>query len=184
MWKQYTLYGSIIPSGSSCVLPFPTHPISCLPSHPHLPPFLQAGGDRNWSRADELLLVTKVSRLGDVEESGIDWIALADGWSAVRSPQWLRNKWWAIKRTLPHYRVRVRQTRGRGICVSLRVRACACVGKNEYTYVYGIPFVLCITSLPLSLPPFSSPPPPLPPPRSYSPSSSPSSSFLSRRRYP
>jgi len=65
----------------------------------------QAGGNRNWGRGDELLLVTKMASLGDAEDSTVDWISMADGWSAVRSPQWLRNKWLALKRTLPQYQI-------------------------------------------------------------------------------
>lgn len=63
----------------------------------------QAGGESEWTRADEIDLVTKISRCGAVEESAIDWETLAQGWPSVRSPQWLRSKWWCLKRTIAHY---------------------------------------------------------------------------------
>jgi len=65
----------------------------------------QAGGNRDWTRRDEILLLTKIAKLGDVEESTIDWISMSDGWATVRSPQWLRTKWLTLRRTLPQYQM-------------------------------------------------------------------------------
>lgn len=38
------------------------------------------------------------------EENEIQWEDLAGGWSSVRSPQWLRSKWWSIKRQVSNHK--------------------------------------------------------------------------------
>ncbi|XP_077540406.1 uncharacterized protein LOC144152813 isoform X1 [Haemaphysalis longicornis] len=56
----------------------------------------------HWSRQDDLTLISTVYALGVAEESMIDWAEFARDWSSVRSPQWLRGKWWSLKRTVPN----------------------------------------------------------------------------------
>ena len=50
-----------------------------------------------------LFLCYRIYNLGVQNESEIDWSSLADGWSSARSPQWLRSKWWTIKKHVPQY---------------------------------------------------------------------------------
>lgn len=38
------------------------------------------------------------------DENEIKWEELAGGWSSVRSPQWLRSKWWSIKRQVANHK--------------------------------------------------------------------------------
>ena len=38
------------------------------------------------------------------EENELRWEELAGGWSSVRSPQWLRSKWWNIKRQVSNHK--------------------------------------------------------------------------------
>ncbi|CAG0901420.1 unnamed protein product [Darwinula stevensoni] len=53
-----------------------------------------------WTHKDDLILVEKIGALNAKEEGDIDWTSLVlENWSAVRSPQWLRNKWGQLKRT-------------------------------------------------------------------------------------
>lgn len=59
-------------------------------------------------RALVRLVVTVVgSRISELEvedENEIQWEDLAGGWSSVRSPQWLRSKWWSIKRQVSNHK--------------------------------------------------------------------------------
>ncbi|XP_069997902.1 cyclin-D-binding Myb-like transcription factor 1 isoform X3 [Penaeus vannamei] len=55
-----------------------------------------------WSKADDVQLICRLSVCGVQEESQVDWTALARGWPACRSPHWLRGKWWNLKRKLPN----------------------------------------------------------------------------------
>uniref|UniRef100_A0A2R5L9U4 Putative cyclin-d-binding myb-like transcription factor 1 n=1 Tax=Ornithodoros turicata TaxID=34597 RepID=A0A2R5L9U4_9ACAR len=60
----------------------------------------EAGGT-HWTREDDITLISTVYALGVTEESMIDWVEFAKDWSSVRSPQWLRGKWWSLKRHVP-----------------------------------------------------------------------------------
>ncbi|XP_018025673.1 cyclin-D-binding Myb-like transcription factor 1 isoform X2 [Hyalella azteca] len=53
-----------------------------------------------WSKTDDLQLICRLSVCGVLEEKNVDWAALARGWPAVRSPHWLRCKWWTLKHKL------------------------------------------------------------------------------------
>lgn len=57
----------------------------------------QVGG-AVWTREDDINLVCKICSLSVNEENSVDWNELAKGWPSVRSPQWLRGKWWNLKR--------------------------------------------------------------------------------------
>ncbi|XP_070559776.1 cyclin-D-binding Myb-like transcription factor 1 [Ptychodera flava] len=57
----------------------------------------QTGGTE-WSKDDDRLLLNRIEELGVQNENEINWVKLSDGWQSVRSPQWLRSKWWALKR--------------------------------------------------------------------------------------
>ncbi|XP_028398410.1 cyclin-D-binding Myb-like transcription factor 1 isoform X2 [Dendronephthya gigantea] len=60
-------------------------------------------GGKEWNKTDEIDLIKKIYNLGVQNESEIDWSGLADGWASARSPQWLRSKWWTIKKHVPQY---------------------------------------------------------------------------------
>ena len=49
-------------------------------------------------KCDEIRLINKIAALGVGDEDAIKWEILAEGWDCVRSPQWLREKWWFIKK--------------------------------------------------------------------------------------
>ncbi|XP_068250982.1 cyclin-D-binding Myb-like transcription factor 1 isoform X2 [Palaemon carinicauda] len=55
-----------------------------------------------WSKADDIQLICRLSVCGVEEESQVDWSVLARGWPACRSPHWLRGKWWNLKKRLPN----------------------------------------------------------------------------------
>ncbi|XP_040599699.1 cyclin-D-binding Myb-like transcription factor 1 [Mesocricetus auratus] len=63
----------------------------------------QAGGIE-WSRKDEVALIHRLAELDVADENEIHWDDLAEGWESVRSPQWLRSKWWAIKRQITNHK--------------------------------------------------------------------------------
>lgn len=62
----------------------------------------QTGGSE-WSRADDLILINRIGDTGAEVESEIDWEEMAKNWKSVRSPQWLRSKWWNLKRQFSGY---------------------------------------------------------------------------------
>ncbi|XP_024913011.1 cyclin-D-binding Myb-like transcription factor 1 [Cynoglossus semilaevis] len=63
----------------------------------------QSGGTE-WTKEDDLNLVQRISKLEVEDENDIRWEDLAGGWSSVRSPQWLRSKWWSIKRNVSNHK--------------------------------------------------------------------------------
>ncbi|XP_029411610.1 cyclin-D-binding Myb-like transcription factor 1 [Nannospalax galili] len=63
----------------------------------------QSGGIE-WTRKDGVTLILRLAELDVADESDIHWDLLAKGWSSVRSPQWLRDKWWAIKKQVSNYK--------------------------------------------------------------------------------
>jgi len=63
----------------------------------------QAGGKTGWSHKDDVMLVSRIETSGCQDEASLDWSILANGWPAVRSPTWLRSKWWNLKRTVNNY---------------------------------------------------------------------------------
>lgn len=60
-------------------------------------------GGADWTREDDHLLIERLSKMNVFSDSEIDWVALSKDWASVRSPQWLRGKWWALKRHIPEY---------------------------------------------------------------------------------
>ncbi|XP_041346863.1 cyclin-D-binding Myb-like transcription factor 1 isoform X2 [Gigantopelta aegis] len=62
----------------------------------------QQGGSE-WLRQDDINLVLKIANLDVMEDTEIDWNELSQDWPSVRSPQWLRGKWWSLKRHVPDY---------------------------------------------------------------------------------
>ncbi|XP_071083299.1 cyclin-D-binding Myb-like transcription factor 1 [Haliotis cracherodii] len=62
----------------------------------------QKGGSE-WTRQDDINLILKIASLGASDDTEIDWNELSSDWSSVRSPQWLRGKWWSLKRHVPDY---------------------------------------------------------------------------------
>ncbi|XP_043944279.1 cyclin-D-binding Myb-like transcription factor 1 isoform X1 [Protopterus annectens] len=63
----------------------------------------QSGGTE-WTKDDEINLIMRISELGVSDENDINWDLMAEGWSSVRSPQWLRSKWWTIKRQITNHK--------------------------------------------------------------------------------
>ncbi|XP_051547441.1 cyclin-D-binding Myb-like transcription factor 1 isoform X2 [Myxocyprinus asiaticus] len=63
----------------------------------------QSGGTE-WSKEDDINLVRRITELDVEDENDINWDTLAGGWSSVRSPQWLRSKWWTIKRQVANHK--------------------------------------------------------------------------------
>ncbi|XP_075900349.1 cyclin-D-binding Myb-like transcription factor 1 isoform X1 [Nelusetta ayraudi] len=61
-------------------------------------------GGTEWTKEDDLNLIHRISQLEVKEENDIRWEELAGGWSSVRSPQWLRSKWWSIKRQVANHK--------------------------------------------------------------------------------
>ncbi|XP_041833098.1 cyclin-D-binding Myb-like transcription factor 1 [Melanotaenia boesemani] len=61
-------------------------------------------GGAEWTKEDDLNLLRRISVLKVEDENEINWEDLAWGWSSVRSPQWLRSKWWSIKRQVANHK--------------------------------------------------------------------------------
>ncbi|KAM6895863.1 cyclin-D-binding Myb-like transcription factor 1 [Xenentodon cancila] len=61
-------------------------------------------GGAEWTKEDDLNLTRRISVLKVEDENDIKWEDLAWGWSSVRSPQWLRSKWWSIKRQVANHK--------------------------------------------------------------------------------
>ncbi|XP_033889074.3 cyclin-D-binding Myb-like transcription factor 1 isoform X1 [Acipenser ruthenus] len=63
----------------------------------------QSGGTE-WTKEDDNNLIKRIAELGVDDENDINWDIMAGGWSSVRSPQWLRSKWWTIKRQVTNHK--------------------------------------------------------------------------------
>ncbi|XP_069483928.1 cyclin-D-binding Myb-like transcription factor 1 isoform X1 [Ambystoma mexicanum] len=63
----------------------------------------QSGGTE-WTKEDEMALILRITELDVLDENDINWDILAEGWSSVRSPQWLRSKWWTVKRQIANHK--------------------------------------------------------------------------------
>ncbi|XP_077194126.1 cyclin-D-binding Myb-like transcription factor 1 isoform X4 [Paroedura picta] len=63
----------------------------------------QSGGTE-WTKEDEINLILRIAELEVSDENDVNWDLLAEGWSSVRSPQWLRSKWWTIKRQIANHK--------------------------------------------------------------------------------
>lgn len=61
-------------------------------------------GGTEWTKEDELSLIRRIWELDVEDENEIKWEELAGGWRSVRSPQWLRSKWWTIKRQVANHK--------------------------------------------------------------------------------
>lgn len=61
-------------------------------------------GGAEWTKEDDLHLLRRISMVKVEDENEINWEDLAWGWSSVRSPQWLRSKWWSIKRQVANHK--------------------------------------------------------------------------------
>ncbi|CAE1309382.1 DMTF1 [Acanthosepion pharaonis] len=62
-------------------------------------------GGAEWTREDDINLILKMSSSGATDETQLDWNELAKDWPSVRSPQWLRGKWWSLKRHVADYQL-------------------------------------------------------------------------------
>ncbi|MGH0147788.1 UNVERIFIED_CONTAM: hypothetical protein FKN15_011453 [Acipenser sinensis] len=63
----------------------------------------QSGGTE-WTKEDDNNLIKRIAELEVDDENDINWDIMAGGWSSVRSPQWLRSKWWTIKRQMTNHK--------------------------------------------------------------------------------
>ncbi|MCJ8743056.1 hypothetical protein PDJAM_G00089340 [Pangasius djambal] len=63
----------------------------------------QSGGTE-WTKEDDINLIRRIIELAVEDENEINWDIMAEGWSSVRSPQWLRSKWWTIKRQVANHK--------------------------------------------------------------------------------
>ncbi|XP_077449771.1 cyclin-D-binding Myb-like transcription factor 1 [Stigmatopora argus] len=61
-------------------------------------------GGTDWTKEDDLVLARRILELDAMDENEIKWEELAGGWRSVRSPQWLRSKWWSIKRQVANHK--------------------------------------------------------------------------------
>ncbi|MEQ2270013.1 Cyclin-D-binding Myb-like transcription factor 1 [Xenotaenia resolanae] len=61
-------------------------------------------GGSEWTKEDDLHLLRRISLVRVEDENDIQWEDMAWGWSSVRSPQWLRSKWWSIKRQVANHK--------------------------------------------------------------------------------
>ncbi|KAL7982763.1 hypothetical protein Chor_010361 [Crotalus horridus] len=70
----------------------------------------------NWKQSGG----TEIAELDVSDENDINWDLLAEGWSSVRSPQWLRSKWWTVKRQIAnhkeHVQIRVARLEESSVC--------------------------------------------------------------------
>ncbi|XP_013395880.1 cyclin-D-binding Myb-like transcription factor 1 [Lingula anatina] len=60
-------------------------------------------GGTDWTRDDDIQLTLRIIESGVNDENEVDWEGLTRNWSSARSPQWLRGKWWQLKRHVPDY---------------------------------------------------------------------------------
>ena len=63
-------------------------------------------GGTDWTRQDNTDLLCKIALCGAQTENDINWEELTRGWPSARSPQWLRGKWWSLKRNDPEYKLK------------------------------------------------------------------------------
>lgn len=75
---------------------------------PHAVPRMTSWGRRHHTVIHKAhlwrTLLFRISVLKVEDENDIKWEDLAWGWSSVRSPQWLRSKWWSIKRQVANHK--------------------------------------------------------------------------------
>ncbi|KAK3101344.1 hypothetical protein FSP39_002865 [Pinctada imbricata] len=62
-------------------------------------------GGAEWTREDDIQLILTIANLNVSDDTEIDWNELSKNWPSVRSPQWLRGKWWSLKRFVPDYKI-------------------------------------------------------------------------------
>lgn len=62
-------------------------------------------GGKEWTREEDMNLIIRIAAMEVTDDSEIDWDDLASNWESVRSPQWLRGKWWSLKRHIPDYQI-------------------------------------------------------------------------------
>uniref|UniRef100_A0A2L2Y3E6 Cyclin-D-binding Myb-like transcription factor 1 n=1 Tax=Parasteatoda tepidariorum TaxID=114398 RepID=A0A2L2Y3E6_PARTP len=62
----------------------------------------KVAGGTEWTRDDDVTLICRVYALSASDENQVDWNELSKDWMSVRSPQWLRGKWWSLKRHVPN----------------------------------------------------------------------------------
>ncbi|KAG8187703.1 hypothetical protein JTE90_000169 [Oedothorax gibbosus] len=61
----------------------------------------KVAGGTDWTREDDATLIYRVYAFNATDENEVDWTHLSKNWLSVRSPQWLRGKWWNLKRHVP-----------------------------------------------------------------------------------
>ena len=71
----------------------------------------RVGAEAKWSGKDDLKLIRVLSTLEEEveDEEGVDWQELCRDWPAARNVSWLRLRWAALRRDVPHYHVQTMQ---------------------------------------------------------------------------
>ena len=68
------------------------------------------GAGVKWTKSDDLKLICVLASLEGVEEEEeVDWEGLCEGWPAAHNAHYVRMKWGAIRRDVPHYNVQTLQ---------------------------------------------------------------------------
>ncbi|XP_038073975.1 cyclin-D-binding Myb-like transcription factor 1 [Patiria miniata] len=58
-------------------------------------------GGTEWTKDDDNKLLDRLLESDATNDNQVNWEELAKNWRSVRSPQWLRSKWWMLKRHVP-----------------------------------------------------------------------------------
>ncbi|ELT87746.1 hypothetical protein CAPTEDRAFT_181021 [Capitella teleta] len=76
-------------------------------------------GGVEWTRQDDLTLIRKLSELAVTDDTQVDWAVMAHELQSARSPQWLRGKWWTIKRHVDGYQLMSLPGEQGGLCAHI-----------------------------------------------------------------
>ena len=69
----------------------------------------EQGGHEQWTVSDDLRLIRNLTNQDAGDEEEVEWEEMCDRWGSARGPYYLRNKWTALKRDVPNYRIKTFQ---------------------------------------------------------------------------
>ncbi len=69
----------------------------------HIQAWQESGGVKQWDECDDVQLLHSLAAADINTEDEMDWTALNEGWEAARSGSYIRNKWSALRRSVPRY---------------------------------------------------------------------------------
>lgn len=98
---------SVTQSASSCSWDHFFNPYFCVFENYHpVCYWAMLSNVMNWASFISFSLChpVRIAELEVSDENDVNWDLLAEGWSSVRSPQWLRSKWWTIKRQIANHK--------------------------------------------------------------------------------